>query len=746
MKQRKRRRPVFSHTFGLLSVLLLVVFLIYNAGLFCFVKDSYEDFMFRNNEKLLSQTVTYFDYVIDTVKSETQLLSENTDVMYTAGRPSADQYVRNRNVMNSLKNIARNNRYVSSSGLYIVKNGYYLGSDGTIGTGAAPAEDNLAGFLEEPERKRGLYSLGKALYYISDFPQDRSFPLGYIVLKLEKDSFLSLLGAHSAASGEGFYLLGSDGRLLLKADSLKEEVVLERFGDVDLPEDGKHILFRSRYYFLCRSRVENLDYLYVISASKFILEGGMVRSFLAPMLLVITVLIIGFSYVASRRISAPIQGLVKKITEKHSEASVKNEYQLLEDYLSYLVQKSGQTSQKLTSLRPMMMEALYYNLLQGITVDYRASIEMEQFLEIGQLEEKGYLVGVFSPNRQNENTDAAPRKELEYFSRFIRDGNHEMECLGFQIDESSLILLMIIAQWREDTLEEAYSLCLRTSQQLEQTLGMTYTVGISGPAERLNQIRTGYLQALEALKQRLYYPPGAVITYQERTEENAGEHTELLEKAETRLLNAVSAGTRELVKGFLEEMEQYLRAVSGAERRYVITYLVSFLKKLSALSIRDPLEAGRLKDGTLQYQLLDRFATLEEMLHYVEQCCYNVMEKEVDPDEDRRKEHVRRALSYVKENYQDPELSLSGTAEHLGLSRSYVSTLFKKECKISYVEYVSKIRIEKAKELLAGTNLPIREIGELVGCGSTQNFIRIFGKLEGITPSQYRSAVKRQQK
>ncbi|MNR51475.1 Arabinose operon regulatory protein [compost metagenome] len=96
-------------------------------------------------------------------------------------------------------------------------------------------------------------------------------------------------------------------------------------------------------------------------------------------------------------------------------------------------------------------------------------------------------------------------------------------------------------------------------------------------------------------------------------------------------------------------------------------------------------------------------------------------------------------LEHVSHNYMDCNLSLSTVAEELSLTPSYVTRYFKNKNGLPLMQYVSKIRIEKAKELLETTNLTIKEIVEQVGFVDENNFSRAFRKREGVSPSQYRS-------
>ena len=97
------------------------------------------------------------------------------------------------------------------------------------------------------------------------------------------------------------------------------------------------------------------------------------------------------------------------------------------------------------------------------------------------------------------------------------------------------------------------------------------------------------------------------------------------------------------------------------------------------------------------------------------------------------------ALEYIKEHYASA-LSLEEIAEHAGISRVYLSQSFKKETGKNISTYITEYRVRMAKNLLLTSNLKIYTISELCGFGSTQYFNKIFKKMTGFSPNQFKNA------
>ncbi|KAA0550194.1 response regulator [Bacillus sp. BGMRC 2118] len=98
---------------------------------------------------------------------------------------------------------------------------------------------------------------------------------------------------------------------------------------------------------------------------------------------------------------------------------------------------------------------------------------------------------------------------------------------------------------------------------------------------------------------------------------------------------------------------------------------------------------------------------------------------------------VTKALKYVDENIHT-SLTLKEVASFVHLNSSYFSVIFKEQTTLTFSEYVTRSRIQKAKNLLLTSNSSVSEIAESVGYSTSKYFIKIFKEYEGMTPSKYK--------
>jgi YesN/AraC family two-component response regulator len=142
-------------------------------------------------------------------------------------------------------------------------------------------------------------------------------------------------------------------------------------------------------------------------------------------------------------------------------------------------------------------------------------------------------------------------------------------------------------------------------------------------------------------------------------------------------------------------------------------------------------------------------ATERALADYENRVRIGLMEKIVDPvllDASRQigaaGDAVTEAVRYIDEHLREP-LKLRDIADRLHLNPSYFSVLFKERTGITFSEYLSRRRLQRAKELLVQTRLPIGDIAQQVGYIHVKYFNKMFKEFEHCSPGQYRKRNQR---
>jgi AraC-like DNA-binding protein len=199
---------------------------------------------------------------------------------------------------------------------------------------------------------------------------------------------------------------------------------------------------------------------------------------------------------------------------------------------------------------------------------------------------------------------------------------------------------------------------------------------------------------------------------------------------EQRLINFIRLGDEEKALALFHEVfnEEIFREGFSREmvRSLAADLLTTFRKgKMDIDGGRGPALPSWSGAGELT-------AFLEKALRDI--CCANRALLE----ERKSRQLGEKIKTYINDNFRNPDLNISITALHFNLTPAYLSAIFKEETGVNLLEYINSLRVEEGKKFLDQGNSIIKT-AELCGFRSSNTFIRIFRKLTGITPGQYRN-------
>ena len=129
--------------------------------------------------------------------------------------------------------------------------------------------------------------------------------------------------------------------------------------------------------------------------------------------------------------------------------------------------------------------------------------------------------------------------------------------------------------------------------------------------------------------------------------------------------------------------------------------------------------------------------SIKEAMKLVRQYAAKGMEARARSRQTSGERQAAMALDYIREHYGDSELGLNQICEYLNISTSRFSSIFKESTGMTFLEALSNIRMEKARQLLCQTTLKNYEIAEKVGFSDPHYFSIAFKKATGMTPKEY---------
>ncbi|MCS7464791.1 response regulator [Paenibacillus doosanensis] len=289
---------------------------------------------------------------------------------------------------------------------------------------------------------------------------------------------------------------------------------------------------------------------------------------------------------------------------------------------------------------------------------------------------------------------------------------------------------------------DAQAACQGLISAAKRFLGISLSAGVSLTFREPGELRAAYKQALQAVS--LYYYEGKEKTYVYTSGlERSHGAASLSQDDERSLMRALQSmdeeRLRETIHGLFDRLQEERMTKENS-----IQYGLQMLHIIQTAWKPFGEDGFEGLEGPLYRQVLG-FEELEEarrwFIRLVEAGLERIRRTHREPYHDE----IRKLIQYMKEHYMQ-DLSLKQAAEMVNMNESYLSYLFKKETQTGFTEYLNRLRLDKAAQYLAETSLPSYLIAEKVGYANINYFGRIFKKITGLSPQQYRSKCQNQNK
>lgn len=211
-------------------------------------------------------------------------------------------------------------------------------------------------------------------------------------------------------------------------------------------------------------------------------------------------------------------------------------------------------------------------------------------------------------------------------------------------------------------------------------------------------------------------------------------------ESERKLLRAVRQMNKPEAQRLLNELLGHILFSSGGNMEQIKPRLYDLLVLIG----RTAIEAGADPDETLRNNhhylvQMDQSKDFEALCSWLAQECNTMMDSIFDFTGVRHTNVIHRSIQYLSTHYQE-KITLEDVARWVYLSPTYFSHVFKTEMGESFTAYLNRIRIEHSKELLRHKNIRLTDIALLVGFEDQSYFTKVFKKLVGVPPLQYRNS------
>ncbi|TXK81454.1 helix-turn-helix domain-containing protein [Paenibacillus sp. N3.4] len=587
--------------------------------------------------------------------------------------------------------------------------------------------------------------LGDELAYIRSLPIGRNgISLGSVVIFLDQNKFWVQGGENYIHSGTAA-ILDKNDRIVASSEPVtgpmpvsyselheKSGVVTAKWNDQDVvisyissgATDWKYMIMMPQHVFWDKS--EYIKKATAISLLACLIVGG------------------GLSYAFVRKNYSPVRAMMELFKEQKEaigeEREPLNEYDFMRQAIRSTLMENTDMSSRLWRQKSFMRGHFIEKLLKG-----RASaIPLEQSLESygARFVSDAFAVMILNVEEDQDMSYPLIRFAIMNVTEEWAGQIHQ----GFmtEIDDLLVCLINLTSPETEEWKRDLSKIATEVESFMDMYYHVAVSIAISSPHYASIGISKAYDEALEAMEYQDIYGVKGIMHYSDmdipRTKE---EYYYPLEK-EQALMNYIKTGDYESAEKIVDEIFKD----NLEQRKLPLKIAKCLFVDLVSTMLKTINEIGSIYDNSF----LEELSPIEQLLN-----CHTVSEmkqqlKDIlqsfcsyigqEQGSRRTTEVLQCIMEMVHNQYRDLNLSIAFIAEQIGLHPAYVSKLFKERNGVSLLDYIGKIRIEKAKEMMKGPNITMENIALSVGYSNVRTFRRAFAKYEGITPGKYSDLIE----
>ncbi|MBW4082643.1 AraC family transcriptional regulator [Paenibacillus sp. S150] len=604
---------------------------------------------------------------------------------------------------------------------------------------------------------------GKSMMEVIQLTGDNGLPFGALTMTLDTRQLGNLLQSLSPYPSSASFLLGAEGEWIVPPASGGEDGLYAAMRSRVLDADAEHASLLMSYggkeYSVKYGTVRRLgtDWTYVssvplsdiaapmLSASKIIVAVNAAGLLLALLL----------SWFGSLHLYRPVGRFLHTFKGERPAAAGggQDEFGQIEQQWLGLKQEREMLLGNLEQQLPVVRKSFVLQLAQGHLAGMAEQELRERFARLSWEVGDCRFAAVFaqlSPYGMPSQEGADEHRDLLVFAAgdvlkdILEEGELQGEIIHFH-DQSMGLLLALSGNRQDEAAESGRELMIlgeRWVKEVQARLGIRLTAAVSECTESAAAIPYLFRKIRYSLRHSLLASDQAVIDAGQAGYAAAVEETHYPVFLEQEIVAAIRSAdaeaAMELLQRFMEEVQR-----GGSEQRLkqaLLQLLASIQHAMTQLG-GDPV---LLFEVEVFDELLHLNSSDDVLLWFRHRIVKLCIEGYTGKEEEQLKLAVHSMKEHADQQYAEA-MSLEALADLYGIHSYTLSRAFKQMIGQNFVDYLTEVRLRRAKQLIEETDGKINEIAEQVGYQASY-FNRIFKKSEGITPSRYRDRIRSSEK
>lgn len=586
----------------------------------------------------------------------------------------------------------------------------------------------------------------QVLTYVQSFPVSvKAAPLGQVICLINAERLMEMVEQTHTATDSDVYIFDSHDNLIAKntdAEAPDEALTYSLRNEVQ----NREMVFTKQ-----TSSINGLrDWTFALGTPKTLYMAEQ-RNFLFWTLAICTAYLLAGIVVVrlfaerNYRPIREIRGMIHQNTDK--PAPFANEFDAIKDTLQLQFADRITMQEQLDTLTPVVRKELVERLLKGMVRDYEVFAQKLEDAKVS-FSNDSYCVVVVEIEAESQFFQIGDREKSQFLARLIVQ-NVGCELLGayydceyVEVDRTECVFL-INGPEKENPPSAGQDLVIDLLQQMMDVSSdnelMLYA-GVSNWHKSLRNVPLCYDESRKASeygKLRADGDTAACVSFS--TLENLDYDYYFPSEIEHQIVSSIRGGDYERALELIDDVFY----TNAREKNISIHAARNLLVDLGA-TLQKVLNTVLMSVGGEPQQKLDISVYLQNPSLDKAQVDFKnaisfIMTQRGKPFQSRSQKLVDTVESYIQEHVSDSDLDLTRLSEAFHITPQHISSIFKRYTDRTVKEYISQLRLEKAKELLCTTDLPVKQIALDVGYANEMGLIRLFKKYESMPPGEYRS-------
>lgn len=589
------------------------------------------------------------------------------------------------------------------------------------------------------------------MYYIKSIPiQPQGKILGNIVLNINEDKFVQLKKHLEELNGGHFLIIDNENKLIGNSSiNLENAINYNQLRDENGYANIK-INNKKMFVFYTTSNINKWKYVYCMPNDVFLTKINYARKifflsiFICFTLGIITVIfLLKFNYAPLKKLLIGIGSNVEE--DKDNDF---NEYTIIEKAIEEMAIQSKSINEKL-SIQKLVLKSRFIDKLLKNNDGYVEINDSLNFFDINFVSNKFCVVTFFIEEfydhfykESNENYREAFQLVQFAINNTLEDiAGDSAIVLVTEMDDMIVAILNIKDEYSDNGVQHVKKICFELKEFVEQHFKIKFSMAISNIHNSIEKIPIAYKESMDAIEYKLIMSAEEIIAFDEiKADKNSQLYYPL--NKEEQFINYIKLGQAEKANSIINDIfnknfEE--RTLSKDMTKSLIFNFISVIIK-AANNLRESNEREVLFDIN-ELELIAKHKSINKIKNDLNNIVIKLCSNVVVEHKTNNNPISNNVKEYIEKNYTNENLSIASIAEYFKLHPSYISTVFKTQVGEGILDYINKVRVNRAKEIMKEQKSNLEDLSKVVGYSSVRTFTRAFSKLEGITPGKYKDMI-----